>query len=82
LSYAFLADKQCEQAEPLLEALFTNNPPTADDILPLLLEWVYLETGKQKEAAALLRFNPTPAASGVAQRRSSIFCDCSISAAG
>ncbi|HEV3332269.1 MAG TPA: hypothetical protein VG096_14870 [Bryobacteraceae bacterium] len=65
LSYALLADKEYEQAVPLLEALYQNTPPTADDLLPLLLGWAYLETGKQRDAGALLRFNPIPAASGV-----------------
>ena len=65
LSYALLADKQYQQAVPLLEELYENTPPTADDILPLLLAWAYLETGKQRDAAALLRFNPIPAPSGV-----------------
>ena len=65
LSYALLADKEYQQAVPLLEALFETTPPTADDILPLLLGWAYLETGRQREAANLLRFNPIPPASGV-----------------
>lgn len=65
LSYALLADKDYQQAIPLLEALFENTSPTADDLLPLLLGWAYLETGKQREAATLLRFNPIPGASGV-----------------
>jgi len=65
LSYALLADKEYQQAVPVLETLFENISPTADDILPLLLGWADLETGKQREAAALLRFNPIPAASGV-----------------
>jgi tetratricopeptide (TPR) repeat protein len=65
LSYALLTDKQYQQAVPLLEALYENTPPTADDLLPLLLGWAYLETGRQNDAAALLRFNPLPANSGV-----------------
>jgi len=65
LSYALLADKHYQQALPLLEDLYENTPPTADDILPLLLGWAELETGKQRDAAALLRFNPIPPPSGV-----------------
>jgi tetratricopeptide (TPR) repeat protein len=65
LSYALLTDKEYQQAVPLLEALFENTPPTNDDILPLLLGWAYLETGKQREASTLLRFNPIPPPSGV-----------------
>ncbi|HUI82376.1 MAG TPA: hypothetical protein VLY24_30845 [Bryobacteraceae bacterium] len=65
LSYALLADKHYQQAIPVLEGLYEHTPPTADDILPILLGWAYLETGKLPDAAALLRFNPIPAASGV-----------------
>ena len=67
LSYALLADRHYEEAIPLLEGLYENTPPTADDILPILLGWAYLETGKQQEVAALLRFNPIPAPTGVAR---------------
>jgi Flp pilus assembly protein TadD len=65
LSYALLADKQYQQAALLLEDLYENTPPTADDILPILLGWAYLENGKRPDAEALLRFNPIPPPSGV-----------------
>jgi hypothetical protein len=38
---------------------------TADEGLPVMLAWSYLQTGNVKDAAALLRANPIPPATGL-----------------
>jgi Flp pilus assembly protein TadD len=65
LAYALLADKDFQAASLVLKPMYDATNPTADDSLAVLLAWAYIETGKPKEAAALLRFNPVPAATGV-----------------
>ena len=65
--YALLSDKQFQAAASVLEPIYARTSPTADDISPILLAWAYLETGKPREAASLLRFNPIPSASGIKQ---------------
>jgi tetratricopeptide (TPR) repeat protein len=65
LTYALLADQQYQAAADLLKEQYDRGSATVDDGLPVLLAWTYLETGKPKEAAALLRFNPIPPTSGV-----------------
>ena len=65
LAYALLADKEFQAASLVLKPMYDATSPTADDSLPVLLGWAYLETGKPKEAAALLRFNPLPPSTGV-----------------
>jgi hypothetical protein len=65
LTYALLADQHYQAAAGLLREQYDRGSTTLDDGLPLLLAWTYLETGKPKEAAALLRFNPIPPTSGV-----------------
>jgi Tfp pilus assembly protein PilF len=64
LIYALLLDKEFPRAASILQPLYSTSP-AADDTLSLLLAWADLETGKSKEAAALLRWNPIPSASGV-----------------
>jgi tetratricopeptide (TPR) repeat protein len=65
LVYALLLDKEFPHAASILQPLYSSTSPTADDTLPFLLAWADLETGKSKEAAALLRLNPIPSTSGV-----------------
>ena len=65
LAYALLADKEFADAASVLERLHSYSPPNASESFAVLLAWAYLETGKPKEAAALLRFNPLPSAGGV-----------------
>ncbi|PWU04876.1 MAG: hypothetical protein C5B51_15935 [Terriglobia bacterium] len=65
LAYALLAEKQFQAAAAVLQPMYEATAPTVDDSLPFLLAWTGLETGKPKEAASLLRFNPLPPASGV-----------------
>jgi Flp pilus assembly protein TadD len=63
LSYALLIGKQFAAAAKVLEPLYGRG--RAEEGLPVLLGWAYLESGKSKEAAGLLRFNPIPASTGV-----------------
>ncbi len=65
LAYALLADRQFTAAAQVLQPLYDAASPTTDDSLPVLLAWADLDTGKPKEAAALLRFNPLPSLSGM-----------------
>jgi len=65
LAYALLADKEFQAASLVLKPMYDAANPTLDDSLAVLLGWTFIETGKPKEAAALLRFNPIPAATGV-----------------
>jgi hypothetical protein len=65
LIYALLADQHYQAAAGLLTEQYGRGSSTVDDGLPVLLAWTFLETGKSKEAAALLRFNPIPPTSGV-----------------
>ena len=60
LAYALLLDQHYQAAVQALKPLYDATSPTADDSLPILLGWAYLESGKPKEGAALLRFNPIP----------------------
>jgi Flp pilus assembly protein TadD len=71
LAYALLADKKFAEAARVLERLYSSSPANASESFAVMLAWAYLETGKPKEAAALLRFNPLPSAAGV--RELSIF---------
>jgi Flp pilus assembly protein TadD len=65
IAYALLADKQFADAANLLERLYGHGSANAAENFGVMLAWAYLETGKPKQAAALLRFNPLPSAAGV-----------------
>jgi tetratricopeptide (TPR) repeat protein len=65
LAYALLLDKQYQPAQLLLKEMWDSGSPTADEGMQVMLAWSYLETGKIKEAAALLRTNPIPSAAGL-----------------
>ncbi|HEY1494833.1 MAG TPA: tetratricopeptide repeat protein [Candidatus Solibacter sp.] len=65
LAYALLLDKQFQPAQLLLKEMWDSGSPTADEGMQVMLAWSYLETGKIKEAAALLRTNPIPSAAGL-----------------
>ena len=65
LSYALLLNQQFQPAMLLLRQMWEAGNPTADEALPVMLAWCYLETGKLKEAAALLRTNPVPSPGGL-----------------
>lgn len=64
LAYAFLLSKQYQAATPVLEGLYRQGQ-SADEGLPVLLAWAYLETGRTADAAALLQFNPIPPTAGL-----------------
>jgi tetratricopeptide (TPR) repeat protein len=64
LAYALLINQQFEPAMLLFRQMWENGSPTADEGLPVMLAWCYLETGHLKEAAPLLRSNPIPSANG------------------
>jgi hypothetical protein len=65
LLYALLFDKEFQPAAQLLKSLYATTSPTVDNSMGIVLAWTYLETGKPKEAAALLRFNPLPPTTGI-----------------
>ena len=60
-------NQQFQPAMLLFRQMWENGSPTADEGLPVMLAWCYLETGRVKEAAAAaalqpdsLRQRPTP----------------------
>jgi tetratricopeptide (TPR) repeat protein len=65
MAYALLADREFGDAASLLERLYGNGSANASENFGVMLAWAHLETGRSKEAAALLRFNPLPSAAGV-----------------
>ena len=64
LAYALLINQHFQPAMLLLRQMWDNGSPTADEGLPVMLAWCYLETGRVKEAAPLLRANPIPSPNG------------------
>lgn len=67
LAYVLLADKEFAEAARVLERLRGYGSANGDERFAVMLAWAYLETGRPKEAAALLRFNPLPSAAGVSE---------------
>lgn len=65
LAYALLINQQFQPAVLLLRQMWETGSPTADEGLPVMLAWAYLETGRVKEAASLLASNPIPSANGL-----------------
>jgi Flp pilus assembly protein TadD len=65
LAYALLLNQQFQPALLLLRQMWESGSPTADEGLPVMLAWCYLETGRFKEAAPLLASNPIPSANGL-----------------
>ena len=65
LAYALLINQQFQPAMLLLRQMWETGSPTADEGLPVMLAWCYLETGRVKEAAPLLGSNPIPSANGL-----------------
>jgi tetratricopeptide (TPR) repeat protein len=65
LAYALLVNKDFPAAQLLFKEMWDSGSPVADEGIPVMLAWSYLETGKVKEAAPLLRFNPVPSANGL-----------------
>ena len=54
-TYALLVNREFQAAAPLLKQMWESGNPTADEGLPVMLAWSYLETGRAAEAAPLLR---------------------------
>jgi Flp pilus assembly protein TadD len=65
LAYALLVQQQFQPAMLLLRQMWETGSPTADEGLPVMLAWCYLETGRLKEAAPLLADNPIPSVNGL-----------------
>lgn len=65
LAYALLLNKDFGEAEALLTKSAESGLNT-DDSLPVLEAWALVETGKDNEAASLLKFNPAPPMTGPA----------------
>jgi tetratricopeptide (TPR) repeat protein len=65
LAYALLVNQQFQPAMLLLRQMWEGGSPTADEGLPAMLAWCYLETGRVKDAAPLLRSNPIPSVNGL-----------------
>ena len=49
----------------VVKQMWESGNPTADEGLPVMLAWSYLETGRVTEAAPLLRWNPSLSAAGL-----------------
>jgi tetratricopeptide (TPR) repeat protein len=64
VAYALLLNRQFEPASHLLQKVYESGAGD-DEGIPVMLAWTWLETGREKEAAALLRFNPIPPATGL-----------------
>ena len=65
LAYALLLNGEFAAAAPLLREMVQSGGPGADETLPVLLAWAWLETGKAADAAPLLAANPIPSPDGV-----------------
>jgi hypothetical protein len=57
--HLLLAGKFADAVAPLEQARDTTRPDQSSHI-PTLLAWAYLETGRAKDAAELLRIRPIP----------------------
>jgi Flp pilus assembly protein TadD len=65
LVYALLLNRQYLAAQAILEPVWTNGAALADEGLPVLLAWCYIETGRPKDAEPLLRPYPIPPVNGL-----------------
>jgi tetratricopeptide (TPR) repeat protein len=65
LAYALLINQEFQPATLLLRQMWETGSPIADEGLPIMLAWCYLETGRVKDAAGLLASNPVPTANGL-----------------
>jgi tetratricopeptide (TPR) repeat protein len=65
LAYALLLNKHFQPAQLLLKEMWESGSPVADEGMPVMLAWCYLENGRPKDAAPLLRTNPIPSAAGL-----------------
>ena len=60
LAYTLLLQKEWQAAQPLLLELYQHTAPDPTQILPVLLAWTYVETGRFEDAAPLVAANPVP----------------------
>ena len=60
LAYALLVNQQFQPATLLFKQMWEAGSPITDEGVPVMLAWCYLETGRVKEAAPLLRSTPIP----------------------
>jgi Flp pilus assembly protein TadD len=65
LSYALLFNSQFVAAQAILEPMWQNGATLADEGLPVLLAWCYIENGRAKDAEPLLRPYPIPPVNGL-----------------
>jgi tetratricopeptide (TPR) repeat protein len=65
MAYALLLAREFQPACLTLKEIYNSGAPADDEGLPVMLAWADLETGRDKEAADLLRFNPIPTSTGV-----------------
>jgi tetratricopeptide (TPR) repeat protein len=65
LAYALLVNRDFAAAQPMLKQMWESGVSFAGEGLPVMLAWSYLETGKVKEAGALLHDNPIPPETGL-----------------
>ena len=65
LADALLLAKEFPAALPVLQAMYDNGNPAADEGLAILLAWADVKTGHIPEAAALLKANPPLAEAGI-----------------
>jgi Flp pilus assembly protein TadD len=65
LAGALLLNRQFPPAQLLLQQIWDNGTPAADESLPVLLAWADLEIDHTREAAPLLRFIPALNATGL-----------------
>jgi tetratricopeptide (TPR) repeat protein len=65
VAYALLLDKHFATAAPLLKQMYESASPLADENLPVLLAWAYLEAGRTAEAVPLLAATPIPQPNGL-----------------
>jgi Flp pilus assembly protein TadD len=64
LAYALLLDREFGPASDVLKRLYAGVTPPAEEGFAVLLAWSDMETGRDQDAAPLLRFNPVPSADG------------------
>jgi tetratricopeptide (TPR) repeat protein len=65
LADALLLAKEFPAALPVLQAMYDNGNPTADEGVAVLLAWADVKTGHIPEAAGLLKANPPLSDAGI-----------------
>ncbi len=60
LGYALLLQKDFASALPVLQDVYQHSAPTPHEILPVLVAWAQVETGRLQDAAPFVQRNPVP----------------------